>query len=108
MASDKEDQQDILIGKFAKIICSEVKQIVSDKSRYVIRITKENMSMSASPTVMDLLVALSANLKYTLLAILIGNIITNTVLSHNPTNLQTVLGNLIRDSKSPDGSDVSI
>jgi len=48
---------------------------------------------------MDLLSALSANLKYTLPALLIGNIITN-VLSNNPTNLQIALGNLIRDSKS--------
>ena len=55
--------------------------------------------MSVSATVMDPLAALSANLKYTLPALLIGNIITN-VLSNNPTNLQIALGNLIRVSKS--------
>ena len=96
LASDKEeDQQDILLEKLAKIICNEVKQIATDRSRYDIRITKE----SIRPTVMDLLSALSANLKYTLPALLIGNIITN-VLYNNPTNLQIALGNLIRDSKS--------
>ena len=35
LASDKEeDQQDILIEKLAKIICNEVKQVATDRSRY--------------------------------------------------------------------------
>ena len=48
---------------------------------------------------MDLLGTLSANMDYTLPALLIGNIVTS-IISNNPTNLQIALGNLIRDSKS--------
>ena len=48
---------------------------------------------------MDLLAALTDNLKDTLPALFIANIITS-VLSNKPTHLQIALGNLIRDSKS--------
>ena len=100
LAGDTEDDtQDLLIGKLAKIICDEVKQIDHDQSQYDIRITKEDMSTSVSQTVMDLLAALTDNLKDTFPALLIANIITS-VLSSKPTNLQIALGNLIRDSKS--------
>ena len=35
LAGDKEeDQQDILIEKLAKIICNEVKQMATNRSRY--------------------------------------------------------------------------
>lgn len=100
LAGDTEDDtQDLLIGKLAKIICDEVKQIDHDQSRYNMRITKEDMSTSVSQTVMDLLAALTDNLKDTFPALLIANIITS-VLSNKPTNLQIALANLIRDSKS--------
>lgn len=52
-----------------------------------------------SPTLMDLLAAMTDNLKTTLRALLIGNIVT-IALSSRPTNLQIVLGNLLRDHKS--------
>ena len=61
------------------IICNVVKQIVTDKSRCDVKITKQKVSMFASPNVIDLLAALSVNLKYTLPALLIGNIITNVL-----------------------------
>ena len=61
----EDDTQDLLIGKLAKIICDEVKQIDHDQSRYDITITKEDMSTSVSQTVMDLLAALTDNLKDT-------------------------------------------
>ena len=54
---------------------------------------------SVSQTVMDLLAALTDNLKVTFPALLIANIITS-VLSNKPTNLQIALGNLTRESKS--------
>ena len=95
----EDDTQDLLIGKLAKIICDEVKQIDHDQSRYDVRITKEDISTSVSKTVMDLLAALTDNLKNTFPALLIANIITS-VLSNRPTNLQIALGNLTRDSKS--------
>ena len=57
------------------------------------------MSIAVSQTVMDLLAALTDNLKDTLPALLIANIITS-VLSNKPTHLQIALGNLLRDSKS--------
>lgn len=44
-----------------------------------------------SPTLMDLLAAMTDNLKTTLRALLIGNIIT-IALSSRPTNLQIALG----------------
>ena len=100
LAGDNEDDtQDLLIGKLAKIILDEVKQTDHDQSRYDIRISKEDIAMSVSQTVMDLLAALSNTFNNTLPALLIGNIITY-VLSNKPTNLQISLGNLIRDSKS--------
>ena len=100
LAGDTEDDtQDLLIGKLAKIIRDEVKQIDHDQSRYNTRITKEDMSTSVSQTVMDLLAALTDKLKDTFPALLIANIITS-VLSNKPTNLQIALGNLTRDSKS--------
>ena len=100
LAGDTEDDtQDLLIGKLAKIIRDEVKQIDHDQSRYNTRITKEDMSTSVSQTVMDLLAALTDNLKDTFPALLIANIITS-VLSNKPTNRQIALGNLTRDSKS--------
>ena len=95
----EDDTQDLLIGKLTKIICDEVKQIDQDQSRYDIRITEEDMSTPVSQTVMDLLAALTDNLKDTFPALLIANIITS-VLSNKPTSLQIALGNLIRDSKS--------
>ena len=52
------------------------------------------MSTSVSQTVMDLLVALTDNLKDTFPALLIANIITS-VLSNKATNLQIALGNLV-------------
>ena len=57
------------------------------------------MSTSVSQTVMDLLAALTDNLKDTFPALLLANIITS-VLSNKPTRLQIAFGNLIRDSKS--------
>jgi len=57
------------------------------------------MSTSVNQTVMDLLAALTDNLKDTFPALLIANIITS-VLSNKPTSLQIAFGNLIRDSKS--------
>ena len=95
----EDDTQDLLIGKLAKIICDEVKQIDHDQSRYNIRITKEYMSTSVSRTVMDVLAALTDNLKDTFPALLIANVITS-VLSNKTTSLQIALCNLSRDSKS--------
>ena len=57
-----------------------VKQIDHDQFRYNIRITKEDMSTLVSQTVMDLLAALTNNLKDTLSALLIANIITSAVI----------------------------
>lgn len=57
------------------------------------------MSTSVSQTVMDLLAALTDNLKDTFPALLLANIITS-VLSNKPTRLQIAFGTLIRDSKS--------
>ena len=57
------------------------------------------MSTYVSPTLMDLLAAMIDNLKNTLPALLIGNIVTSA-LSSKPTNLQIALGNLLRDHKS--------
>ena len=94
-----EDELSILTDKLAKTITSEVRDISVDKSRYNVRITKENISKSVSSTLMDLLGKLSANIDYTIPALLIGNIVTS-IISNNPTNLQIALGNLIRDSKS--------
>ena len=74
------DTQDLLIGKLDKIICDEVKKIDHDQSRYNIRITKEDMLTSVSQTVMDLLAALTNNLKDTFPALLIANIITSAVI----------------------------
>ena len=94
-----EDELSILTDKLAKTITSEVRDISVDKSRYNVRITKEDISKSVNSTLMDLLGKLSANMDYTLPALLIGNIVTS-IISNNPTNLQIALGNLIRDSKS--------
>jgi hypothetical protein len=69
-----------------------VKEIEHD-----IRITKEDM---VSQTLMDLFVALNDNLKNTLRALLIGNIVTSALSNKPPTDLQIALGNLVRDSKS--------
>ena len=78
LAYDTEDDtQDLLIGKLTKIICDEVKQIDQDQSRYDISITEEDMSTAVSQTVMDLLAALTDNLKDTFPALLIANIITS-------------------------------
>jgi len=48
---------------------------------------------------MDLLAAMTDNLKTILPALLIGNIVTSA-LSSKPTNLQIALENLLRDLKS--------
>ena len=71
----EDDTQDLLIGKLAKIICDEVKQIDHDQSRYDVRITKENILTSGSKTVMDLLAALTDNLKNTFPALLIAGVV---------------------------------
>lgn len=99
--SDTEDgqQEYVIIRKLAKVIVDEMKQIAYDKSRYDIRITKEDMATSVSQTLMNLLAAITENLHNTLPALLIGNIVTS-VFSNKPTSLQISLGNLIRDSKS--------
>ncbi|EDO50031.1 predicted protein [Nematostella vectensis] len=100
LTSDTEDDEmDIFIKRLAKSVRNEVKNLDRDQHRYQIRITKEDMSMSVSQTIMDLLAALTDDLKNTLPALLIGNIVT-CVLSNKPTNLQIALGNLIRDLKS--------
>ena len=83
----------------SKNIVSDVKQIKFDCISYDIRITEEDMSTYVSPTLMDLLAAMTINLKNTLPALLIGNIVTSA-LSSKPTNLQIALGNLLRDHKS--------
>ncbi len=86
LAGDSEDDtQDLLIVKLAKSIRDEVHQIDHDQSRYDIKITKEDMSIPVSQTVMDLLAALTDNLKDTLPALLIANIITRVFY---PTNLR--------------------
>ena len=59
----EDDTQDLLIRKLAKIICDKVKQIDHDQSQYDITITKEEISMPVSQTVMDLLVPLTGLLK---------------------------------------------
>ena len=53
------------------------------------------MSKYVSPTLTDLLAAMTDNLN----TLLIGNIVT-TALCSKPTSLQIALGNLLRDHKS--------
>ena len=77
-----EDELSILTDKLAKTITTEVRDISLDKSRYNVRITKEDISKSVSSTLMDLLGKLSANMEYTLPALLIGNIVTS-IISNN-------------------------
>ena len=95
----EDDQEETSIENLSKNFVSEVKQIKFECSSYDIRITKEDMSTYVSPTLMDLLAAMTGNLKNTLPALLIGNIVTSA-LSSKPTNLQIALGNLLRDHKS--------
>lgn len=59
----KDDTQDLLIRKLAKITWDKVKQMDHDQSQYHITITKEEISMPVSQTVMDLLVTLTGLLK---------------------------------------------
>ena len=100
LAAEAEDeQQDFAFKKGAKIVVDEIKRTDQDRSHYNARIMKENMSIPISQTFMELLAALSDNLKNTLPAVLKGNIITS-VLINKPPSLQIALGNLIRDSKS--------
>ena len=94
-----EDDQEEMSKNLSKNIVSDVKQIKFDCISYDIRITEEDMSTYVSPTLMDLLAAMTINLKNTLPALLIGNIVTSA-LSSKPTNLQIALGNLLRDHKS--------
>lgn len=98
-SDDDDDQQSILVEKLAKVILKEVKGIELDTSHYNIRIKKEDMLSSCSPTLMELLASVNDNLNNTLPALLIGNIITS-VTSNKFTDLQLALGNLIRDSKT--------
>ena len=99
LAAQTEDEQDSAkLVTLAKDISNEIKQIEYDGSRYDIRITKQDMSVSVSQTLMELLALLSNKLDYTLPALLIGNIITS-VITNKPTNLQIALGNLLRDSR---------
>ena len=95
----EDDQEETSIENLSKKIVSEVKEIKFDCSHYDIRITEEDMSTYVSPTLMDLLAAMTDNLKNTLPALLIGNIVTSA-LSSKPTNLQIALGNLLSDHKS--------
>ena len=88
----EDDQEETSIENLSKKIVNEVKDIR-------IRITEEDMSTYVSPTLMDLLAAMTNNLKNTLPALLIGNIVTSALFS-KPTNLQIALGNLLRDHKS--------
>ena len=94
-----DDQEELTsIENLSKIV-SEVKEIKFDYSHYDIRITEEDMSKYVSPTLTDLLAAMTDNLKTTLPALLIGNIVTSALCS-KPTSLQIALGNLLRDHKS--------
>ncbi|CAH3045352.1 unnamed protein product [Porites lobata] len=85
LAAQTEDEQDSAkLVTLAKDISNEIKQIEYDGSRYDIRITKQDMSVSVSQTLMELLALLSNKLDYTLPALLIGNIITNSRKLINP------------------------
>ena len=90
----EDDQEEMSIENLSKIV-SEVKEIKFDCSHYDIRITKEDMSKYVSPTLTDLLAAMTDNLN----TLLIRNIVT-TALCSKPTSLQIALGNLLRDHKS--------
>ena len=79
LASDSEDKQDddVIITRLAKSISAEIMEFKPDKSRYDIRVSKENMMASVSPMLMNLLLEISGNLDGTLPALLIGNIVTS-------------------------------
>ena len=72
--------------------------VESDKTSYTTRLTREKAEDCVSTTLMQLLANISIKLDNTAPALLIGNIVTNT-LTNVPTPLQIAIGISVRDSK---------
>ena len=98
VVKDDEDDLESSVGKVAKRILKECKEITHDKSQYRRYIDTNLATDSVSVTLQDLLSSVSKKLDNSLPAILIGNIVTSVVTNH-PTDLQIALGVLLRDSR---------
>lgn len=98
VSDDEKESMQNATKAFSTQIISECKEIKTDPATYSTSINKEQAANSTSSTLQDLLAAISADLSFTLPALLIGNMITSIV-TKKTTGLQLALGMLFRDSK---------
>ena len=91
----EDDDDNAAMTKVTKEIVPEAKMLNQEKSTYQTRISKGDVIADASPTLMEVLLKVSAKFDNSLQSALIGNIVTNVV-TKRPTPLQISLG-VLRD-----------
>ena len=96
---DEDDDFGSNIGRLAKTIVKDCKDILFDTSKYKLDIDEHIAAEAGSSTLLTLLATLSPKLNKTLPALLIGNTVTS-VLKNQAIALQVALGFLLRDSKT--------
>lgn len=95
-AVDDTDEETPDLKHIVKCIIQETKKLKSNSNSYNTRISKNIAEDVVSPTLRNLLTAISPKLTGSNQALLIGNIITSCV-NHQPTSLQIALGVLLRE-----------
>ena len=93
---NNEDDIDTAIGRVAKAIVRESRQLKREQSTYDTRICLDDALASCSQTLLDVLSYISPKLQRNLPAAMVGNMVTCAV-SNNPTLLQIALGVVIRE-----------
>ena len=99
LVDDNDDDIDSAVEKVAKYITEEVKSAERKHTHYNTTINIDLAREGISDTFMKLLASISKSLENTFPALMIGSIITSTLLNI-PTNLQIALGVLMRHDKS--------
>ena len=94
----KDDDEDIDLENLAKVVRKEINALPKQRAVYKKRIKLQTAINDVSPTIMDMLKAISPKFDSSLSGALIGNIITSIV-SNQTTTLQVALG-LLANKKS--------
>ena len=93
--ANEDDDDDAAIGKVAKLIVNESKDLKSDKYKYRTRLNIDDAIADVSSTMLHLLSLVSPTLNSSLSACMVGNIVTSMV-TNLPIALKIALGVLVR------------
>ena len=94
LVANEDDDDDAAIGKVAKLIVNESKDLKSDIYKYRTRVNIDDAIADVSSTMLNLLSLVSPKLNSSLSACIVGNIVTSMV-TNRSTALHIALGVLV-------------